>query len=497
MPKLIVRLLAFFSKEINEVRRQPRLLLSLLLGPFLVLLLFGIGYRSQRPPLRIALVIPPELQDDPRIERVQDVLADNFELVSVHTDSEPALRELRRGQVEVVEVLPGDVEGYLQAGEQAPLRFIYNEINPQNEQYYQYSGYAQVDAINQIFLMESIEQLQTDSQSIGEMLDETRGVLDEIEANPDEVDPDAAGATLRDTGDVLGVIAASPALPALAMAGGGASQDSSEQILALRDELVALEEDVSAGDTAGLQAHTADLREQVDEVDATVSYLAGIPSNVFVSPLEQTYENLSGQALSLMIFFAPGVAALILQHIAVTLGALSLVRERYRGSLEFFGVAPVSMLQVLIGKYLAYLVFTGLIAALLVALMIFGLGVPFMGNPWAFAGFLALFLLAAIGEGLLISTISNSDTQAVQLAMLVLLLSIFFSGFILPLNNFVAPIDRVGYLVPMTFGMQGMQDVMLLGRFPAQGAWLGLGVMSAVTFVLVVAFGRGMFRRPV
>src|SRR5215470_2140732 len=58
MFKTIIRLLSFFNKEINEVRRQPRLVLSLILGPFLILLLFGIGYAGERPKLKTALVLP-------------------------------------------------------------------------------------------------------------------------------------------------------------------------------------------------------------------------------------------------------------------------------------------------------------------------------------------------------------------------------------------------------------------------------------------------------
>ena len=57
MFKPFIRLLSFFSKEVNELRRQPKLILSLLLGPFLILLLFGVGYQGERPKLRTALVV--------------------------------------------------------------------------------------------------------------------------------------------------------------------------------------------------------------------------------------------------------------------------------------------------------------------------------------------------------------------------------------------------------------------------------------------------------
>ena len=62
--------------------------------------------------------------------------------------------------------------------------------------------------------------------------------------------------------------------------------------------------------------------------------------------------------------------------------------------------------------------------------MVFGLGVPFLGDPLLFAGVVALLVLASIGLGLFISVISDSERQAVQLSLLVLLASVFFSGFV-------------------------------------------------------------------
>lgn len=496
--KLIIRLLAFFGKELNEIRRQPRLLLSLLVGPFLILLLFGIGYRSTPPPLRVGLVLPDELSDDPRAQRVRDVLEMNFDVVYTGPDRETALQLLENEQLDVVELLPADYQARLSAGERAPFTFIYDEINPQQEQYLQYSAYTQIDAINQVFAVQSVEQLQTNAESVSQQLDEARSALDTLEQNPlaGEEDEDVG----RDIGEMsrtLAILAASPALTAVAMTDDEVEPGVSEDLMQLSEDLAELEQAIGEGEVEGREQQIADLRQRIDELDTDITQISEMPANVFVAPLEQQNENLQGQALDLMQYFAPGVAVLILQHIAVTLGALSLVRERYRGSFEFFSVSPVSMLQVILGKYLAYLLYVGLITAALVALMIWPLQVPFLGNPWIFIGFTALFLVASIGIGFVISTISNSDTQAVQLAMLVLLLSIFFSGFILPLENFTVPVRYVGYVAPMTHAMLGFQDVMLRGALPGQFEWIALGVLAVLAFVLVLTLGAPRFREPV
>jgi ABC-2 type transport system permease protein len=223
---------------------------------------------------------------------------------------------------------------------------------------------------------------------------------------------------------------------------------------------------------------------------------ATIPPEVLVTPVRFEYQNTRGKALDFMTFYAPGVMALILQHIAVTLGALSLVREQLLGAMELFRVAPVSLTQVLLGKYLGYTLFIGIITAVLVGLLVFTpLAVPFLGSIALFVGLTILFTLAALGIGFLISIWSSTDSQAVQLSMLVLLMSIFFSGFFLPLENFWAPIQTVGYALPLTHAISGFQSIMLRGRVPGDFTWLMLGIITALTLVSAMLLAQWRYRR--
>jgi ABC-2 type transport system permease protein len=392
MFKSIIRLLSFFSKEVNELRRQPRLILSLLLGPFLILLLFGVGYQGERPKLRTALVVPQQSVDAAQLDALKQAIGANFILVKADSDQDGALSMLQSGQVDVVETLPANLEQNLLDGKQSQVDFKYNEINPLNEQWVQYLAYAQVNEINRTVQTQAVQQMQAELQKRG------------VQSN--------------------------------------------------------------------------------------------IPIDVLVTPVKPTYYNVQGNALDFMTFYAPGVLALILQHIAVTLGALSLVRERLLGAMELFRVAPVSLRQVLLGKYLGYTLFIAIITTALVGLLVFTpLAVPFLGSVPLFVGLVLLFTLASLGIGFVISAWSTSDSQAVQLSMLVLLMSIFFSGFFLPLENFWAPIQVVGYALPLTHAVDGFQNVMLRGRAPSEFTWLVLAGLAVFTFVCSSLLAHWRFRR--
>jgi ABC-2 type transport system permease protein len=386
MIKSIVHLFSFFSKEVNEIVRQPRLVLSLILGPFLVLLLFGLSYSGSQPQFRVSVVVPANSLTPEQMDRLKQAASLNFTLVSMDSNEAAAMDRLRRREVDLVEVFPENLQQNIAQGQQSSVSFRYSEINPFDESWVKYLGAAQVNDMNRSLLETAI---------------------------------------------------------------------------------------------AGVQQQ--------------YGALSNIPPQTLVSPLKPEYSNLRGETLSFVNFYAPSVLALILQHIAVTLGALSIVREKERGTLEMFRIAPVSAANIIIGKYLGYTVFLGIMAAILVVLLVF-LGTPFLGNPWLVAGLLLLLILAALGIGFLISTLSNSDSTAVQLSMLMLLVSIFFSGFFLPLENFTPAMQVFTNIVPLTHGIQGLQDLMLKGILPRPINWIMLGAVAIASYVLVQVIFRRQLR---
>ena len=206
-----------------------------------------------------------------------------------------------------------------------------------------------------------------------------------------------------------------------------------------------------------------------------------ISPQVIAAPTRADTRNLAPITPNVVAYFAPAVLALVLQHMGVTLTALSLVRERLSGAMDIFRVAPVRALEILVGKYLAYAFFNLSIAAAISFLLIGVLRVPLLSPPGQMAWVIVLLSFAAVGLGLLISTIVDSERQAVQLSMLVLLASVFFSGFVLPLDQFITPLRIAAYSLPVTHGIQLLQDFMLRGGTNA--SW-ELGVLGAIGVVL-------------
>lgn len=205
---------------------------------------------------------------------------------------------------------------------------------------------------------------------------------------------------------------------------------------------------------------------------------------VVAAPTRAELHNLAPMQPSVVAYFAPAVLALVLQHMGVTLTALSLVRERLSGAMDIFRVAPVRSLEILIGKYLAYTFFNLAIAALICFLLVGVLKVPLLSPPSQVAIVIALLSFASLGLGLLISTVVDSERQAVQLSMLVLLASVFFSGFVLPLDQFLTPLRVAAYSLPVTHGIQLLQDFMLRGSTNQSWELLVLGGIGVVLFLL-------------
>jgi ABC-2 type transport system permease protein len=197
--------------------------------------------------------------------------------------------------------------------------------------------------------------------------------------------------------------------------------------------------------------------------------------------------NVAPTTPTIVQFFAPAVLALVLQHMAVTLSALSLVRERLSGTMEIFRVSPINSVELLLGKYLGFGIMSALMAAAVVLLVVYGLGTPLLGSPLVLAGIVALVVFASLGLGLLISVVADSERQSVQLSLLVLLASVFFSGIVLPVEDFRPEVQALAYGLPVTHGITLLQQVMLRGAIATE--WqVAVLAASGVLLLLLTAF---------
>jgi ABC-2 type transport system permease protein len=183
-------------------------------------------------------------------------------------------------------------------------------------------------------------------------------------------------------------------------------------------------------------------------------------------------------------FYAPAAVVLLVQQFGVAFGAVTFVRERALGTIEMYQAGPVSPGPLLLGKYASYLLVGSVMSAVLVVLAVRLLDVPMVGQWGDVAITLALVLLASVGLGFIISLVSRSDTQAVQYSTIVLLASLFFSGFFLAVNRLTYPARLISWLLPSTFGIRLLRDVMLRGAGLNGPTLASLGIYAGVAVVL-------------
>ena len=162
-------------------------------------------------------------------------------------------------------------------------------------------------------------------------------------------------------------------------------------------------------------------------------------------------------------FMVPGLLGMILQSQALQLTAMSIARERELGTLEQLIVTPIKPLELMLGKTLPYAVIALANVVAILFLSIFWFQIEFQGSLLLFGVLAFLFLLSALGFGLLISTVSTTQMQAMQTMMVILLPSIILSGFMFPRENMPQLLYNMGYFIPLTYFIQITRGIMLKG----------------------------------
>jgi ABC-2 type transport system permease protein len=201
-------------------------------------------------------------------------------------------------------------------------------------------------------------------------------------------------------------------------------------------------------------------------------------------------EVLFNPELKTSIVMVPALMGMILVFIGTVATSLGVVRERQSGTLEQLAVMPFRPRDVFLGKIVPYfgVALIDLLIVLFAGLWIFG--VPFNGQPWIFAIGAVLFLFVALGMGVLISTVSENQGQAIQLAMMTLLPQILLSGMIFPLESVAIGVRWIGYLLPLTYFIQIARGVMVRAA-PFDALLLPIGMLALLG---AVVFGLSVLR---
>ena len=162
-------------------------------------------------------------------------------------------------------------------------------------------------------------------------------------------------------------------------------------------------------------------------------------------------------------FMIPGVIAMILFAITAILTASSVVREREHGTIEQLIVTPIRPWELVVGKILPY-VFLGLFDAFeVIALGHLWFGVPLRGSLLLIGMVSALFMLSGLGIGLFVSTIANTQQEALMTVYMMLIPAIFLSGFLFPISNMPVWLQVISYAIPMRYFLNIIRELMLKG----------------------------------
>lgn len=487
----VIQAFAFVRKELVEILRQPKLLVLLVGGPFLLLLLFGAGYGESTISMRTMFVARAGSMYEEAISGYHEELADYIVFEGFTSDRDAALALLDQQRVDVVVTFPDDALDQILAGQSAEIEILHNKIDPFQQVGVSIAARLAVQEVNSSILSVIAGGAQQALRSVDELAVELTDRSGRIARAVENEDPDEVARVSEEIAAV--VEEASTVLDRsrdVVERLGGAAEDQ-VAVLDRLDELGAAARRAGEAKSGDVMAESGRIGELLEQITAELPRAGAVSPQVLVRPFQADVSSVSPVRIDPADYYTPSSLVLLLTHLALTFAALSLVRDRELGLFELLRMGPLSSIEILAGKTIAYFLVGLGVGAALVAAAVYGLDVPFLGSGWWAALVVALVLLASLGMGTVISLISGTETQAVQYAMLSLLAGMFFSGFVLDIESMAYPVRLVSYVLPVTFGISAMQDIMLRGRTPEALDLIGLVVLVAVYGCLAT----GLLRR--
>lgn len=184
-------------------------------------------------------------------------------------------------------------------------------------------------------------------------------------------------------------------------------------------------------------------------------------------------------------FLVPGLIGVIMQIITIFLTALAIVGERERGTLDQLLVTPIGSTGLMLGKIVPYAIigfvdFLGVFGAMLLVFK-----VPIAGSVPLLLVLAAGFLMAALGLGLLVSSVARTQLQAMLMTMGIMLPSILLSGFFFERDAMPWVMQLIGYVIPLTYFLEILRGIVLRGAGAAE-LWPSIAAMLSLGLVLIV-----------
>jgi ABC-2 type transport system permease protein len=269
--------------------------------------------------------------------------------------------------------------------------------------------------------------------------------------------------------------------------------DFTSNLLALRPSTVQLLADGSDANSAGISIGYASQIVGKYSQSVLLEISKKSPSILNTGRLAPEVRVWYNPELKSRNFMVPGVLAMVLMIITMTLTSLAVVKEKEIGTLEQLMVTPIKPLQLIIGKLLPFIVIGAIDVALVLVVAKFWFAVPLRGSILLLLGLSCLFVLTTLGLGLFVSTISKTQQQAMMTAQFFFFMPfIFFSGFTFPIENMPRLIQYVTYAIPLRYYIVIIRGIFLKGVGVAE-LWpqiIALLIFGVVIFSLSVLLFR-------
>jgi ABC-2 type transport system permease protein len=458
----------------------------LVIGPFLIMAIFGLGYDDEPAKLRTLFVAPEGSPLLDQVEGYADEISNFVDYAGATTDEAAARGQLLDDDVDLLVIFPDAPFETILEGERAQVTVVHARLDPIEQTAITFASRIGIDEINGQILAGIVEGGQALAEPGNDVFGGASSAIDALgqaAAAGDEQDRADAIQALDEAASrlALTVRASSQLTDQLVGDDGGSAPDFAAPLDDVRVRLADMREDPSE---ENIEKHVGELTDVVGSLEDDYARFTSVDAGVLVRPFESDVRLAVEGVDNVTDWYAPAAVVLMLQQFGVAFGALSFVRERRLGIVDVYRVAPVNATATLLGKYAAYMLIGSAIGATLTGLVVGLLDVPIAASVGEVALVMALTLFASIGVGFVISLASASDAQAVQYTMILLLASLFFSGFFLSVDQLQDVTKWVTYLLPVSYGMTLLRDVMLRGAPIDPEILGGLVVYGVVMFVL-------------
>jgi drug efflux transport system permease protein len=234
-----------------------------------------------------------------------------------------------------------------------------------------------------------------------------------------------------------------------------------------------------------LGRETAPLQVILDGTDAnTASVLLGYTTQIVTQYSQSIQMNVSPVRLGRIVpeprvwfnpdllsanYMVPGVVALVLMIITMTLTSLGIVKEKEIGTLEQLMVTPIKPYQLILGKLIPFVIIGFIDVSIVLSIAHFWFKVPLVGSLPLLYGLSGLFILTTLGLGLFVSTIAKSQQQAMLIAQFFFFMPfMFLSGFAFPISNMPVVVQYITYVIPLRYFLEIVRAVFLKGSGVAE-----------------------------